>query len=66
MFREDRMYRPDEIAAIFMISRRTVYRLIDAGELAATKMDNMLRISGAELNRYLRQHEHDPLGIGEK
>ena len=37
-------YRVDEVAEYFAISVRTVYRLIDEGELRRTKIRGCLRI----------------------
>ena len=45
-------YTPDEIAAMFKISKHTVYELIKRGELNAFKVGNKMRIEQAELERY--------------
>lgn len=45
-------YRVDEVADYFAISVRTVYRLIDEGELKRTKIRGCLRIPHDEINRY--------------
>ncbi len=37
LFQPKRFYRPDEVAAILALSRRTVYRMIHDGRLPGTK-----------------------------
>jgi len=48
-------YRVDEVAKYFAISVRTVYRLIDEGELRRTKIRGCLRIPIDEITRYERK-----------
>jgi len=45
-------YRVDGVAEYFAISVRTVYRLIDEGELMRTKIRGCLRIPLDEIARY--------------
>jgi excisionase family DNA binding protein len=45
-------YRVDEVADYFAISVRTVYRLIEEGELMRTKIRGCLRIPRDEIARY--------------
>ena len=47
-----RYYRVDEVAECFSISVRTVYRLIEEGELSRVKIRGCLRIPLGEINRY--------------
>jgi len=47
-----RFYRVDEVAAYFAISARTVYRLLDMGDLQATRIRGCLRVSSAEMQRF--------------
>ena len=47
-----RYYRVDEVAEYFSISVRTVYRLIEEGELGRTKIRGCLRIPITEIQRY--------------
>ena len=47
-----RYYRVDEVAEYFSISVRTVYRLIEEGELRRTKIRGCLRIPITEIQRY--------------
>jgi len=48
-------YRVDEVAEYFSISVRTVYRLIEEGELSRVKIRGCLRIPLGEINRYERK-----------
>jgi len=47
--------RVDEVAEYFCISVRTVYRLIDEGELKRTKIRGCLRIPLWEIARYEKE-----------
>lgn len=49
---EGKAYTPDEIAAVFQISKHTVYELIKRGELQAFKVGNKMRIESHELERF--------------
>jgi excisionase family DNA binding protein len=50
----------DEVAVYFAISGRTVYRLLDEGNLNGTKIRSCLRVSVEELNRFEKNVEdHD-------
>ena len=42
----------DEMAVYFAISVRTVYRLLDEGDLQATRIRGCLRISVEEITRF--------------
>ncbi len=50
-------YRVDEVADYFAISVRTVYRLIDEGDLKRTKIRGCLRIPICEIERYEKELE---------
>ncbi len=52
-------YSVDEMAEYFAISVRTVYRLIDEGELRHTKIRECLRITVDEISRYERKLKRD-------
>jgi excisionase family DNA binding protein len=56
-----RFYRVDEVAVYFAISARTVYRLLDMGDLQATRIRGCLRVSSDELKRFeaLLEREDD-------
>jgi len=47
-----RYYRVDEVADYFSISVRTVYRLLDEGDLQAARIRKCVRISSAEIVRF--------------
>jgi putative molybdopterin biosynthesis protein len=44
---------PAEVARLAAISRKTVYREIDRGELKAVHVGRQLRIDPTDLNQYL-------------
>ena len=52
-----RYYRVDEVAEYFSISVRTVYRLIDEGELGRTKIRGCLRVPLTEIQKYEKKLE---------
>ena len=47
-----RFYRVDEVAVYFAISARTVYRLLDEGDLQAARIRGCVRVSSEEIKRY--------------
>ena len=47
-----RYYRVDEVAVYFAISVRTVYRLLDDGDLMGAKIRGCLRVSTEEIIRF--------------
>ncbi len=49
-----RYYRVDEVADYFSISVRTVYRLLDEGNLRAARIRKCVRVSSAEIGRFER------------
>jgi excisionase family DNA binding protein len=54
--------RVDEVADYFSISVRTVYRLIDEGELKRTKIRGCLRVPIWEIERYEKELEKQTEG----
>ena len=44
-----RYYRVDEVAHYFSVSDRTIYRLIDMGDLKAIRIRDCIRIPAVEL-----------------
>lgn len=54
-----RYYRLNEVAAYFDISERTVYRLLDEGDLQATRIRKCLRVSAEEIRRYAASLEEE-------
>lgn len=47
-----RYYRMEEVALYFGISARTVYRLLDDGDLRVIRIRGCVRISAEELRRF--------------
>lgn len=47
-----RYFRIDEVAVYFAISARTVYRLLDEGDLQAARIRGCVRVSSEELKRF--------------
>jgi len=56
-------YRVDEVAEYFAISVRTVYRLIDEGDLKRTKIRGCLRIPVWEIERYEKELEKEMIWL---
>jgi excisionase family DNA binding protein len=56
-------FRVDEVADYFSISVRTVYRLIDEGELKRTKIRGCLRVPLWEIERYAKELEKQTEGV---
>jgi putative molybdopterin biosynthesis protein len=46
---------PADVAELAKVSRKTVYREIDRGELPAVHVGRQLRIDTAELESYMRR-----------
>jgi len=47
-----RYYRVDEVAVYFSISVRTVYRLLDEGDLQTTRIRGCVRVSAEEIGKF--------------
>jgi excisionase family DNA binding protein len=47
----------NEVARVLQVSSMTVYRLIEAGELAAVRVGKTWRVQEDELERFLRDAE---------
>jgi len=47
-----RYFRVDEVAVYFAISARTVYLLLDEGDLQATRIRGCVRVSAEEIRRF--------------
>lgn len=45
-----------EVAAIFNLSKFTVYRMLKDGDLQATKIRGSIRVFGRSLERYISDH----------
>jgi excisionase family DNA binding protein len=50
-------FRIDEVAEYFCISVRSVYRLIDEGELKRMKIRGCIRVPFREIERYEKELE---------
>jgi excisionase family DNA binding protein len=48
-----RLLSPAEVAALANVSRKTIYREIDRGELAVLHVGRQLRIDPADFRRWL-------------
>ncbi len=44
-----RYYRVDEVARYFSVSGRTIYRLVDKGEIRAIRLADCIRIPAEEI-----------------
>jgi excisionase family DNA binding protein len=47
-----RYYRIDEVARYFQVSDRTIYRLIDMGDIKAIRLRECLRVSTEEIREF--------------
>ena len=53
IYSPSQLFRITEIGARLALSRSSVYREIEAGNLHAVRIGKSLRISGEELDRYI-------------
>ncbi len=51
------MLKPDEIAERMGVSKRTVLRWIERGDLAAYRVGSVTRIRTEDFDAFLRQHQ---------
>lgn len=49
------LLRVDEVAEVLAVDKRTIYRLLAAGELAGLNVRGALRVQATEINRYIQQ-----------
>jgi len=58
LFKDERLYRPDEVAKRLNISIKSIYRMIkDVDDpLPAIKIKNIIRLPGNRLNEYIKRH----------
>jgi excisionase family DNA binding protein len=52
-----RLYRPDEVAEMLNVSKRTVYRMVRRGELKKDPRRNLVRIPATAVREFLRGKE---------
>jgi excisionase family DNA binding protein len=50
---ESKLLSPSEVAGWLSVSRATVYRLVDAGQIPVVRVGGQLRFDRAELERWL-------------
>jgi len=50
-----KLYTPGEVAKILKVTRRTVYRWIEAGILEAARIDGVYRITEEGINNILKK-----------
>ncbi|WP_394698428.1 helix-turn-helix domain-containing protein [uncultured Desulfobacter sp.] len=51
---QQRVYRPDQVAKMLQVSKRTVYRLVSSGEIGAFLVRSQLRITAEAVDEYIR------------
>ena len=51
----ERLLRPEEVAEILQISKRTVVRWLKEGKLGGVRVGRLWRIPQEELDRFLRE-----------
>ena len=54
-----RYYRVDEVAIYFSVSDRTIYRLIDMGDLKVVRLRGCIRISTEEIREFEERWRDD-------
>ena len=54
-----RYFRVDEVARYFGVSDRTIYRLIDMGDLKVVRVRDCIRISAEEIREFEVRAEDD-------
>ena len=54
-----RYYRVDEVARYFHVSDRTIYRIIDMGDLKVVRLRDCIRISVEEIREFEERRRDD-------
>ncbi len=54
-----RYYRVDEVAVYFSVSDRTIYRLIDMGDLKAIRLRGCIRVPAEEIMEFEERARDD-------
>jgi len=49
------LLRPADVAELLSVGRKTVYRLVDRGELPAVHVGSAVRVAPADLDAYLNR-----------
>lgn len=52
---KDRLLRPTEVAERLAVSDRTIYRLLESGELRGLRIRGAVRVLPASVDEYLRR-----------
>ena len=56
-------YRPDEVAEILRVSKCTIYRLMENGDLNFIKVGHQRRIAVKDLDAFINGNAGDPLDV---
>jgi excisionase family DNA binding protein len=56
----ERLLSPEEVASACGLSRRAIYRAIGRGELRAARLCHRLRVSPADLERWMDEQSASP------
>ena len=56
-------YRPDEVAEILKVNKRTLYRMMENGDLGYINVGGQRRITDKELDDFVERNAGDPLDI---
>ena len=56
-------YRPDEVAEILKVNKRTLYRLMENGDLGYINVGGQRRITDKELDDFVERNVGDPLDV---
>lgn len=60
-----KVYTTDDVAETLSVSRRTIERHIESGNLEAMKIGRLIRITQDQLNAFLLNSVYDPFSKGE-
>jgi excisionase family DNA binding protein len=53
----EKLLTPDQVAEFLLVSRKTVYRIINSGKLEAIKVESILRIPEESLQKYMDRNK---------
>ncbi len=59
-FEADQLLKPEDIAQWMNVSRRTVMRWVQRGQLGAYKIGNVTRIRPDDFLHFLQSHDTEP------
>ena len=46
------LFRPDEVAVYFSVTRKTIYQWIDTGKMEAVKISRLIRIHRSAVEKF--------------